>query len=111
MIVPAAYIGIVVLWLLHPPDAKPEVLSVLNTMIGILGAAMGVVISFFFGSNSGSKAKDDTISTMAVNAASSAPLQTLTTPLPTTTGAPVTEVSGTTAPATPLKPPVVGAKP
>lgn len=78
----------------------PTIFAVLTTLLGVLAGSFKDVYGFYYGSSSGQKDKDDTISRMASNAAPSGalPLQTLTTPLPTTTGDQVTSVSGTTAP-------------
>jgi len=83
----------------------PTIFAVLTTLLGVLAGSFKDVYGFWYGSSSGSSGKDDAITKMAAaasgtgnNATLVAPLQPLTTPLPTTTGAEVTSVSGTTAP-------------
>lgn len=81
----------------------PTIFAVLTTLLGVLAGSFKDVYGFWYGNSSGQTDKDKTISAMASNAAPGgvvpiAPLQTLTTPLATTTGEQVTSVSGTTAP-------------
>ena len=57
--------AVIVIWIFHPPTGEPGQLAVLNTLVGALGAAFGMVVSYFFGSSSGSQQKDETISSLA----------------------------------------------
>lgn len=84
-----SFLAVVLIWIFHPPSGDPSAMAVLNTLVGSLAAAFGMVVSYFFGSSSGSSAKDDTINTMIGKAA---PLTngdqartTVTTTDPTTT--------------------------
>ena len=65
LVVIAAFLAIIVIWIFHPPTGEPGTLAVLNTLVGALGAAFGMVVSYFFGSSSGSQQKDETIGAMA----------------------------------------------
>lgn len=88
---------VVIIVLIFRPIATDN--QLLNVMLGgLMTVGFANVITYYFGSSSGSKDKDDTISKMAVSASTGnvAPLNTLATPLPTTTGAEVISVSGTT---------------
>ena len=59
-----AFVGLVLLWMLHAPTGDPATLSLLNALIMVVGSAFTTVCNYYFGSSSGSKAKDDTIAHM-----------------------------------------------
>lgn len=61
------FVTIVAVWMFYPPKGDPSAIAVLTTLTGALGAAFGQVVSYYFGSTSGSKEKDATITAMAVN--------------------------------------------
>ena len=77
------FFAIVAGWMYQPPQGDPATLAVLNTLTGMMGAAYGSVITYFFGSSSGSREKDDTIKQMKTGSASTDTTVTTTTP-PTT---------------------------
>ena len=60
-----AFIAAISAFLRRPPEIQGESLQLLNTFLGILAAAFTQITSYYFGSSSGSKAKDDTISGLA----------------------------------------------
>lgn len=102
-------IGMLVMLSLLNVKVDPTIFAVLTTLLGVLAGSFKDVYGFWYGNSSGQTDKDKTISTMVSNAAPvaiplvapAAPLQTLTTPLATTTGEQVTSVSGTVAPEAP----------
>ena len=57
-----SFIAAVAAFLRRPPEIQGESLQLLNTFLGILAAAFTAIVSYYFGSSSGSKDKDDTIS-------------------------------------------------
>ncbi len=61
LVVIVSFLAVIVIWIFHPPTGEPGQLAVLNTLVGALGAAFGMVVSYFFGSSSGSQQKDETI--------------------------------------------------
>lgn len=63
-----SFILILMIWMFRPPSGDAGSMAILNSMIGILGAAVVGVNSFYFGSNKDSKSKDATINQMASNA-------------------------------------------
>ncbi len=66
-----AFVGVILLWMLHPPSADAGTTAVLNTLVGTLGGMAGMVVTFYFGSSQGSKDKDDTISNVVTTQAKS----------------------------------------
>lgn len=54
-----AFVGLVALWMLHPPSGDKDVLALLNALIMVVGSAFLSIVNFFFGSSTGSKEKDD----------------------------------------------------
>lgn len=99
LVVMVAFLAVIVIWIFHPPTGEAGQLAVLNTLVGALGAAFGMVVSYFFGSSSGSQQKDETINTLASVPAGSV---TVTAPTPTTAGS--TVVSSEKTPAKEVKP-------
>jgi len=55
-----SFVALVTLWMVHPPSGDQAVISLLNALIMVVGSAFLQVTGYFFGSSSGSKAKDDT---------------------------------------------------
>lgn len=97
-----ATVVVIVVLIFHPIATDNQLLNVM--LGGLMTVGFANVITYYFGSSSGSKDKDDTISKMAVSVTgtgSGATLQPLTTPLPTTTGGEVISVAGKTEPAEP----------
>lgn len=64
-LVTVSFVAIILVWMFHPPKGDAGSIAVLNTLVGALAAAFGMVVSYFYGSSSGSKDKDDTIKSMA----------------------------------------------
>lgn len=60
-----SFVGIVLIWLFHPPFGDAGAMAVLNTLLGTLGGAFIAIVGFYFGSSQGSKDKDETIGRMA----------------------------------------------
>lgn len=58
------FFTIIGVWMFYPPKGDGVALAVLNTLTGTMGGAFISVISYFFGSSSGSKDKDETIKQM-----------------------------------------------
>lgn len=96
IMVTLGFFAIIGAWMYQPPQGDGASIAVLNTLTGMMGTAFAGVVSYFFGSSSGSKEKDDTIKNMKTNQNSTDTTVTTTTP-PTTTV--------TTAPADPHAPP------
>ena len=65
VLVPMSFVALIACWMFFPPQGAPEVLAVLNTLMGALGAATTAIIGFYFGSSKGSEAKSDTLNKMA----------------------------------------------
>lgn len=62
MVVTISFVGVLAALLLVPPQSTDEgIRNILNIMLGVLGAALGQVISYYFGSSSGSRAKDEAL--------------------------------------------------
>lgn len=61
--------AIVLILLLHTVQMTDTVQGVLMTLVGVLVGCLKDVFAFYFNSSSSSKAKDDTIKTMAAVAA------------------------------------------
>ena len=57
--------AIVMILLTHPPAIDERTSGVLMTIVGVLIACLKDVYSFFFGSSSGSKSKDDAMVKLA----------------------------------------------
>ena len=69
-IILGAFILVILIWLFHPPQADPGSAAVLNTLVGALVGMAGMVVTYYFGSSSGSKAKDDKMADIALKATS-----------------------------------------
>ena len=65
----AAFIIIILIWMVHPPDTNAASTSVLNTLVGTLGGFAGMVVTFYFGSSRTSATKDQTIAALTANPA------------------------------------------
>lgn len=60
------YMAAMPMWMFFPPSAKPEILAIINQMMGAWGMAFGTVIAFHLGSSRTSKdAQDATRSTLS----------------------------------------------
>jgi hypothetical protein len=58
VIVVIGFVAIVGLLIVRPIDLDPEVLTILNILVGTLAAMFSVVVQYYMGSSSGSKDKD-----------------------------------------------------
>jgi uncharacterized membrane protein YeaQ/YmgE (transglycosylase-associated protein family) len=56
------FLGVVGAWFVFPVKGDA---GLFNLLLGMLGSGFGTIIQYFFGSSSGSKAKDETISNIA----------------------------------------------
>jgi len=83
IMVSLGFFAIIIGWMYQPPQGDPATLAVLNTLTGMMGSAFLAIITYFFGSSSGSREKDDTIKQMKTGPASTDTTVTTTTP-PTT---------------------------
>lgn len=97
IMVTVGFFSIIGAWMYYPPQGDGASLAVLNTLTGMMGTSFAGVITYFFGSSSGSKAKDDTIAQMKTAPPSTDTTVTTTTPPTVTT---------TTTPVDPHAPPV-----
>ncbi len=60
-VVVVAFIIVIYIWMFHPPATDAASTGVLNTLVGTLGGFAGMVVTFYFGSSRGERAKDTTI--------------------------------------------------
>lgn len=97
-LVTVAFILIILVWMFFPPKGDAGSIAVLNTLVGSLAAAFGMVVSYFYGSSSGSKDKDDTIKAMSGVAT-------------TTSAAGVTTTANTNNPAEPNRATIINTEP
>ena len=73
LIIVLAFIGLIIFWTVIPPPGDPAQISgMINTLIGILAGSATAVVGFYFGSSSGSKEKDTTMSNIATKATEAA---------------------------------------
>lgn len=86
--VTAGFFAIIGAWMYYPPQGDGASLAVLNTLTGMMGTSFAGVITYFFGSSSGSKAKDDTIAQMKTASSTDTTVTTTTPPTVTTTTEP-----------------------
>lgn len=68
--VPLSFVLIVVLWMalawtVQVPKENAELFSVLNTLIGVIGAWSAMIIGYYFNSSSSSARKDEIIAASA----------------------------------------------
>lgn len=84
-----AYIGMMPLWMIFPPKVQPEVLAILNQMMGAWGYAFAAVIGYHLGSTKGAReAQADnreamkTLATTAANTAAAAATVAAVVPIP-----------------------------
>jgi hypothetical protein len=56
---------IAVQWFLLTHVVAPEMREIVKRSLGMLDAALGLVLGFYFGSSSSSRAKDDTIQALS----------------------------------------------
>lgn len=84
IMVTVGFFTIIVGWMYYPPKGDGASLAVLNTLTGMMGAAFLAIITYFFGSSSGSKDKDDTIRQMKTGTGSGTTDTTVTTTTPPT---------------------------
>ena len=65
-------------WMFFPPKGDPGAIAVLNTLVGGLLGAVGMIVAYFFGSSKNSSKKDETIAKLTGsgngNGSSMAPL-------------------------------------
>lgn len=70
VIIVLGFFAVIGAWMYYPPAGdNTTALATLNQLTGALTLAFGGIISYFFGSSTGSKAKDDVINQMATTAA------------------------------------------
>lgn len=67
IIIVVAFIALIFVWIFYPPQGDSNTYSMLNILIGFLGAAFGTVVQYHLGSSKGSEDKTDTIKQLAVN--------------------------------------------
>ncbi|MDB5612068.1 MAG: hypothetical protein JWP25_8968 [Bradyrhizobium sp.] len=67
IIIVVSFVTLIFVWIFFPPAGDSNTYSMLNILIGFLGAAFGTVVQFHLGSSKGSEDKTDTIKQMAVN--------------------------------------------
>ena len=60
----AAFIIIIVVWMFYPPHTDAGSTAVLNTLVGTLGGMATMVVSFYFGSSRNANTKDNTIAAL-----------------------------------------------
>ena len=76
IIIVVAYLGDILVWMWYPPTVAPEVLAIINQMMGGLQMAFAAVIGYHIGSSKSSKdaqqATRETLSTLATTAATTA---------------------------------------
>jgi len=63
VVITVGFVGLLILWLFHPPSPNDQVLALL---VGTLAASFTQVVNYWLGSSIGSAAKDNTISRIAV---------------------------------------------
>lgn len=54
-----SFVGLVLLWMLRPPEGDPASLSLLNALVMVVGTSFLTVVNWYFGSSSESKTKGD----------------------------------------------------
>ena len=64
LVVVVAFIAAVFCLMLVPMKPGESVSGLVNTFLGLLGGMAGMVVSYYFGSSSSSRAKDATIAAM-----------------------------------------------
>lgn len=67
LVIVVSFVGMMVFWTLVPPPDNPNVLGMMQVLLGLLGAAATAVTAYYFGSSTGSKEKDTTIGEIAKN--------------------------------------------
>lgn len=90
IMVTIGFFGIVVGWMYQPPQGDGASIAVLNTLTGMMGSAFLGVITYFFGSSSGSREKDDTIKNLKTGIGGSGSDTTVITTTPPTTTTTIT---------------------
>ena len=66
LIVVAAFVTLIFVWLFFPPAGDAAGLQILNMLTGILATAFSTVVGFHLGSSKSSEDKTDTIKQLAV---------------------------------------------
>ena len=64
-VIVGSFIGMMVFWNIIPPPDNPNVLGMMQVLLGLLGAAATAVTAYYFGSSTSSKEKDNTIGDIA----------------------------------------------
>lgn len=76
LLIVGGYMVAMPLWMWWPPEVKPEVLAIINQMMGAWSIAFGGVLQYHFGSSRSSKdaqqATRDTLSTLSSTVATTA---------------------------------------
>lgn len=76
LLIVGAYIAAMPMWMWWPPEVKPEVLAIINQMMGAWGIAFGTVLAYHLGSSRTAKdanaSNRDALSTMTGAAATTA---------------------------------------
>jgi uncharacterized membrane protein YeaQ/YmgE (transglycosylase-associated protein family) len=70
MMIIIGFLAVIAAWFVFPIKGDS---ALFNVLVGMLGTSFGGVVSFYFASTSGSKAKDATISTIASSTIPAAP--------------------------------------
>jgi uncharacterized membrane protein YeaQ/YmgE (transglycosylase-associated protein family) len=65
IIIVVSFVGLIFVWIFFPPKGDSSTYSMLNILIGFLGAAFGTVVQYHLGSSKGSDDKNDTIKQLA----------------------------------------------
>lgn len=86
ILITIGFFGVFGAWMYLPPHAENVgALATLNQLTGAIVVAFAGIVSYFFGSSSGSKEKDDTIKNMKTSQNSTDTTVTTTTPPTVTT--------------------------
>jgi len=65
VVVVGAFIILVGIWMWRPPSGDQATMALVNALVMVVGSGFMTVLNYYFGSSSGSKDKDETISRMA----------------------------------------------
>ena len=65
VVVVTAFITLVAIWMVAPPRGDQATMALVNALVMVVGSGFMSVLNYYFGSSSGSRDKDETISRMA----------------------------------------------
>jgi len=74
LVVTAAFILVIFVWMFFPPKTDQGSTAVLNTLVGTLGGLTTMVLTFYFGSSRNANTKDNTIAQLVAPDETSKPL-------------------------------------